>query len=76
VEKLAYTLAEARAVAGIGRTSLYQEIKVGRLRAIKRGGRTLILSADLQSWLDSSPRLVPGGSSGAKAIHDVRDHSR
>jgi excisionase family DNA binding protein len=72
---LAYTVSEACAIARIGRTSLYKAIRNGELRAIKLGRRTLILPADLKSWLESSPNIVPGGSKGAKAQH-VRDHLR
>jgi excisionase family DNA binding protein len=53
------TIAEACAAARIGRTSLYREVKAGKLRAIKRGRRTLILLTDLRRWLQSSPAIKP-----------------
>jgi excisionase family DNA binding protein len=56
-EKFAYTVAEACSAASIGRTSLYQAIKDGALRAIKRGRRTLILRDDLCRWLDALPKV-------------------
>ena len=60
MEPLAYTLYEAkRAAAGISRTTLYEEIKAGRLRAVKRGRRTLILADDLRAWLASLPATTP-----------------
>jgi hypothetical protein len=37
VEKLALTISEAAALGGPCRSALYQDIKKGRLRAIKRG---------------------------------------
>jgi excisionase family DNA binding protein len=56
METLAYTILEAKRVAaGISRTTLYEEIKAGRLRAVKRGRRTLILADDLKTWLLSLP---------------------
>jgi excisionase family DNA binding protein len=49
---LAYSIAEACAVSGIRRTTLYKEINSGELRAVKIGGRTVILADDLRCWLD------------------------
>jgi excisionase family DNA binding protein len=55
--RLAYTIAEAGKVSNTGRTVLYEEIKAGRLRAVKRGRRTLILADDLRRWLEALPAL-------------------
>lgn len=49
---LAYSVADAARALGIGRTQLYAEIREGRLRAIKRGRRTLIRRRDAEAWLD------------------------
>jgi excisionase family DNA binding protein len=54
---LAYTIREACEVSGIGRTSLYELLKTGTLRARKHGKRTLILDSDLRNWLASLPDL-------------------
>lgn len=35
----------------IGRTKVYDEIKLGRLRAVKTGSRTLIKVDDAEEWL-------------------------
>jgi hypothetical protein len=41
MEPLAYTILEAKRVAaGVSRTTLYEEIKAGRLRAVKRAKTT------------------------------------
>ena len=58
-EPLALTIAEACSAARTGRTSLYQAINVGQLRAVKRGRRTLVLAHDLRRWLDSHPAIQP-----------------
>lgn len=50
-EKLSYTVNEAVSVSGIGRTKLYDLIKVGELKPAKIGTRTLILRADLEGML-------------------------
>jgi excisionase family DNA binding protein len=54
---LAHSISEACSISNTGRTSIYEEIKQGNLRAIKRGRRTLILAEDLRRWLETLPSI-------------------
>lgn len=56
---LAYPIREACEVLGIGRTSLYELLRSGALRARKHGKRTLILESDMRSWLEGLPTFTP-----------------
>jgi excisionase family DNA binding protein len=58
MEKLALTIPEAVAASGFSRSSLYQEIGAGRLRAVKRGRRVAILSDDFKAWLKNLPEAT------------------
>ena len=54
-DRFGLSIADAVRVSGVGRSSIYEDIKSGALKARKKGRRTLILRADLQAWLDSFP---------------------
>jgi len=54
---LAHSVPEARSIACAGRTALYEAIRSGALRAVKRGRRTLILDDDLRRWVQTLPSL-------------------
>lgn len=50
--KIAYTMKEAVAASGIGRTTLYGLIKAGELTPVKIGVRTLICHDDLEALIE------------------------
>ena len=52
---LALGIIEAARAAGVGRSTILDEINAGRLRARKAGQRTLILREDLHAWLAALP---------------------
>ena len=53
---LADTVSAASRRLGIGRSSLYLELKQGRISAVKVGRRTLIVRAEQDRWLASLPK--------------------
>ena len=56
---IALKISEACAAARIGRTCLYEAIKRGDLRALKRGKSTLILRDDLRRFVENLPAIEP-----------------
>ena len=68
MQRLALTVSECTEVAGLGRTKIYQEIKEGRLRAVKLGRGTRILVEDLKHYLAQLPTLstAPNSDTASK----------
>ena len=53
IQKRAISINEFCKAYSIGRTSAYDEIKVGRLRVVKFGRRTLVPIDNAEKWLES-----------------------
>ena len=57
-QRLAYGVDDVVRVSGVGRSTVYQQIKPGRLVARKIGKRTVVLKADLNAWLNNLPMMA------------------
>ena len=55
MEKQALSIKEVVAAGGGSRSTVYEAIKSGALKARKRGRSTVILAADLAEYLESLP---------------------
>jgi excisionase family DNA binding protein len=58
-DKLAYRIGEVVVLTGRCRTSVYEAINRGQLRAVKSGRCTLVLADDLQNWIRSFALVTP-----------------
>ncbi len=56
--KLAYTVPELQQATGLGRTRIYEEIKLGRLRLTKVGRRSIIRTDDARMWLANLDKVA------------------
>src|SRR3546814_20717085 len=69
--KIGYSIREACQASSLGRTTLYNHISAGRLRAVRVGGRTLISAEALHSLIAGEARAMssshhnPRGTAGA-----------
>ena len=52
--RLAYRVPDACTALGIGRTSLYELVKAGKIRLVKIAGRTLVPRSELDRLLSES----------------------
>lgn len=58
-QKLTFSIEEVVIETGISRTYIYDQIRAGRLKAVKAGRRTYVRSDDLHSFIDGLPALKP-----------------
>jgi excisionase family DNA binding protein len=56
----AMTIREFCAWSGIGRTAIYKQAKLGRLKLSKVGSKTLVRWEDAQAWLNALPAASVG----------------
>jgi len=56
IGRIAYSPEEASKLVSLGRTTIFQEIKAGRLRARKAGKKTIILDDDLREYARNLPK--------------------
>jgi hypothetical protein len=68
MEREAFTIAQAVEAGGGSKSSLYDAINAGLLRARKRGRSTIILAAELREYLEALPVLDPKAPSRERAI--------
>lgn len=59
--RAALTFKEVCQFGAISMASLYNEVNAGRLRAVKRGRRSLVLRTDFERWLNELPAMGPKG---------------
>lgn len=57
IEPISVTIAQAMAMTGLGRSTIYLAIGRGELEAVKVNGRTLIIFQSLKQRIASLPRI-------------------
>jgi excisionase family DNA binding protein len=55
MEQFAYSPRQAAERLGVSRSLIYDEMRAGRLRALKVGRRTVILATDIEAYLAGLP---------------------
>lgn len=57
MKPVAYSVSDILRMVGISRTTFYQLVKSGGIKVRKVGKRSIILSEDLEAWLQHLPVL-------------------
>ena len=56
--RIAHSVENAAALLDVGRTTVFELIRTGKIKAVKLGGRTLIPDAALRDFLASLPAVA------------------
>jgi excisionase family DNA binding protein len=65
--QLAYTIDEARKLMNVSISTIYREIKRGRIKVKKAGRKTLVPAESINTWLAELPDYIPPAASIAAA---------
>jgi excisionase family DNA binding protein len=57
MQPIALSIPEAAKFSGIGRTRLWELVSSGKVRAVKHGTRTLVLTDSLRAYVESLPAV-------------------
>jgi len=63
LKKVCYSLEEACQILSIGRSTIYEEVKAGRLQASKVGRRKVFTREALERWAADLPKAGNYGES-------------
>lgn len=55
MDQIAVSVEEFCQLTGIGRTRFYEEVRLGRLKLVKSGRRSLVTVAEMQRWAKALP---------------------
>ncbi|GGF82120.1 hypothetical protein GCM10007301_47790 [Azorhizobium oxalatiphilum] len=55
LDPAAFDVLNAARIMGVGRSTVFEEIKTGRLEARKIGRKTLITRSAIENWLSNLP---------------------
>jgi len=72
LEAIGFSIAEAARMAGVGRSTIYEQLAIGRLRGRKLGRRTIITQTDLHEWLASLPAMT-SKAAGVPRVNPAQD---
>lgn len=57
-----HTLKQVEQISNASTSTIYREIRAGKLRAVKRGRRTYVFSDDLLRWQKSLSPIASGAA--------------
>lgn len=67
-----YTIDRLTNAYSLSRSTLYEILRSGALKAIKLGTRTLIRRSDIEAWLDAQPSYLESLKAARQPRRNVR----